>query len=53
MESINRTQHKKNAYTEGCGKIDCGDTTGFRMGRKGSKYIYKNTKRQNRLEWRC
>tara|TARA_R100000027_G_scaffold18536_1_gene13358 strand:- start:375 stop:536 length:162 start_codon:yes stop_codon:yes gene_type:complete len=53
MESIIRGNHQKNTDKTRCGTFDCGYTTGSGMGQKRFKDIYQNTKRQNRLEWRC
>ena len=38
---------------KGCGKINTSNTTGIGMGREGHSNIFKDRKRNNRLEWRC
>tara|TARA_S200000501_G_scaffold344999_1_gene357279 strand:- start:316 stop:477 length:162 start_codon:yes stop_codon:yes gene_type:complete len=53
MEDINRNIQKANADTKSSGKINMCNTAGFRMGRQRFSDFYKNTTRNNRLEWRC
>jgi len=53
MEDINRRLQEGNKNATGCGEPDSGHTTGSGMGQEGHSDIYKNTTRNNRLEWRC
>jgi hypothetical protein len=53
MEDINRNMETTNKNTEGRGEINLCNTTGIRMGQEGHSNVFKNTTRNNRLEWRC
>tara|TARA_B100001057_G_scaffold72444_1_gene66702 strand:+ start:348 stop:509 length:162 start_codon:yes stop_codon:yes gene_type:complete len=53
MESIGWNLQQSFKDTKGCGEINKSNTTGTGMGQEGYNNIYKNTKRNNRLEWRC
>ena len=53
MENIKWDIQETNSNSEGRGEIDLCNTTGIRMGQEGHSDTFKNTKRNNRLEWRC
>ena len=53
MENIERNLPATNTNTERCGQINSGHTAGIRMGRKRHSNTFENTKRNNRLEWKC
>ena len=53
MEDINRRLQEENKNATRRGEPDSGHTTGPGMGQEGHSDIYKNTTRNNRLEWRC
>tara|TARA_R110002153_G_scaffold92081_1_gene223852 strand:- start:906 stop:1067 length:162 start_codon:yes stop_codon:yes gene_type:complete len=53
MENIKRNIQETNYNTKGCGKVDSGHTAGIKVGQEGHSDVYKNTTRNNRLEWRC
>tara|TARA_E500000331_G_scaffold69418_1_gene64130 strand:- start:4372 stop:4533 length:162 start_codon:yes stop_codon:yes gene_type:complete len=53
MENIKWNIREANSESKRCGKINSGHTTRIRMGQEGHSDTYKNTKRNNRLEWRC
>jgi len=53
MEDIKRNLQEANTDTSGRGEANSGHTTGTGMGQEGYSHIFKNTTRNNRLEWRC
>tara|TARA_E500000331_G_scaffold306864_1_gene311422 strand:+ start:110 stop:271 length:162 start_codon:yes stop_codon:yes gene_type:complete len=53
MESFNRKLSETNKNAKRCGEINLCNTTRIRMGQEGHSNTFKNTKRNNRLEWRC
>ena len=53
MENIKWNIQETNANTKRCGEINLCNTTGIRMGQEGHSNVFKNTTRNNRLEWRC
>tara|TARA_B100001093_G_scaffold511714_1_gene580177 strand:+ start:445 stop:606 length:162 start_codon:yes stop_codon:yes gene_type:complete len=53
MEGFNRKLSEKNKDTKRCGQTYSGHTTGIRMGQERHSNTFKNSNRQNRLEWRC
>jgi len=53
MEGIDWKITETHKEPKGSGTSGAVDTTGIRMGSKRHSNIYKNTTRNNRLEWRC
>ena len=53
MESIKWKLQEIYKNSKGCGEINPSNTAGTRMGQKRHSNIYKNTTRNNRLEWEC
>jgi len=53
MENIKWNIQEANTESKRCGEINSGHTAGIRMGRERHSNTFKNTKRNNRLEWRC
>tara|TARA_B110000967_G_scaffold58018_1_gene59453 strand:+ start:191 stop:352 length:162 start_codon:yes stop_codon:yes gene_type:complete len=53
MEDIKRNLQETNTSSGGCGEANSGHTTRTGMGQEGYSHIFKNTNRNNRLEWRC
>ncbi len=53
MENIKWNLQATDEITKGCGKINTSNTTRIGMGRQGHSNIFKNRKRNNRLEWKC
>jgi len=53
MENIIWNIWKTNTDTKRCGQVDSGHTAGIRMGQQRHSNTFENTKRNNRLEWKC
>ena len=53
MENIKWNIQKTNANTKRCGEINLCNTTRTRMGQEGHSNVFKNTNRNNGLEWKC
>jgi len=53
MEDINRRLQEKNKSARRRGEINLCNTTRTRMGQEGHSNVFKNTNRNNGLEWKC